>query len=751
MIYRNLISLFIIFNLFSSTLFCQTVNSEPELKRPKVGLVLSGGGAKGFAYIGLLKVLEEVNMPIDYIGGSSMGAIVAALYSVGYSPETIRKLISEQNWDSFISDVQERRYIAYEEKLFGDKYVLSIPIENKIFALNKSLNSSFNIDLMLNKLLSPAIHTQDFNKLPIPFLCMGTDLITGEPVVLNSGNLARAVRASMSIPGYFSPTEYKGKFLVDGGVVNNYPAEQVKAMGADIIIGGDTQSGLRKSMNELNSVTHILDQVISFNRVEANNKGIDLTDYYVNIMMPYELLDFNKYDSIIAIGEKVAREHFSGLKALADSINSIEPYVNNRRKIKGNSSILVDKVVLPEINKQNKERFYGFFEDISHSKTSFSQLEEKMFQLNGTKYFNELHYEFEPSGKDSVNVIIKAENTNRGSLAAGIHYDNIYHGSALLNLTLRNIKGGKAKFFSDLVLSRNPRLKTMYIINNGIKPGFGLETDFYSLGFTEYENGEKINTWHFDNFSASVFIPFAIKNNYLIKTGFQYEVFRFRQDVVLDPDLDAFNKFTDYGNFYISFNLDSRDKVNFTKKGQLAEFKFKHVFPFSDQWSDVMSNASIIYLKHNNYLSISKKIVMETGLFMGYTFSDNLYKTVHSSSLGPQTAVQHLFGFGGINPTNYVESYVPFTGIRSIEKIGAYAGKVSLNIQYNFYPKLYIALMADAGFNEMIIDKLDDIGFLFGYGAKVSYDSFIGPVELSLMSSNIENYISGNVNIGYWF
>lgn len=751
MFYRKLISLFIIFNLLSISLFSQSVNCEQDIKRPKVGLVLSGGGAKGFAYIGLLKVLEEVNMPIDYIGGSSMGAIIAALYSVGYSPETITQIINEQNWDSFISDIQDRKYTAYEEKLFGDKYVHSIPIDKKLFALSKSLNSSFNIDLMLNNLFSPVIHIQDFNELPIPFLCMGTDLITGEAVVLNKGNLARAVRASMAIPGYFSPTEYNGKTLVDGGVVNNYPAEQVKAMGADIIIGGDTQSGLKKSMNELTSMTTILDQVVSFNRVEANKKGKELTDYYVNIRMPYGTLDFDQIDSIIVIGENVARAHYSELKTLADSINNIEPFVKNRSNIEPKKSININHVIWPEINIKNKERFYGFFEDISDTNISFSQLEEKMFQLNGTRNFNELHYEFESIGNDSVNIKIDATKTNKGSLAAGIHYDNIYDGSILLNLTLRNINGGRAKFFSDLVLSKNPRLKTMFIVNNGFRPGFGLETDFYSFGFSEYSNGNKLNSWHFDNLSGSVFVPFTIKNNYLLKAGFQYEVFRFKQDVVVDLSLDAYNKFADYGNFYFSFNHDSRDKVNFTKRGQLVEFKFKHVFPFSDQWVNI-TNASIIYLKHNNYLSLSNKIVLQTGLFTGYTFSKYLDDASNSESLEQQIpAVQHLFGFGGINPTNYIESHVPFTGIQFIEKIGAYAGKASLNIQYNFHPKLYATMMADGGFNEMDIDNFDDIQLLFGYGIKMSYDSFIGPIEFSLMSSNIDTSVSAFLNIGFWF
>jgi NTE family protein len=752
MIFRKLIPLFIIFNLFSTVLFSQTENKNQELKRPKVGLVLSGGGAKGFAYIGLLKVLEEVNMPIDYIGGSSMGAIIAALYSVGYSPETITELVGEQNWDSFISDVQERKYIAYEEKLFSDKYIFSMPLEKKLFALSKSVNSSFNIDLMLNKLLAPAVYTQDFNELPIPFLCMATDLVTGEAVVLNSGNLSRAARASMAIPGYFPPTEYNGRFFVDGGVVNNYPAEQVKAMGADIIIGGDTQSGLRKNIDELNSITDILDQVVSFSRVDANKKGKKLTDYYINIGMPYETLDFNKYDSIIAIGEKVARSHYAGLKKLADSINNIQPYVNNRIKIQPQETIFINQVIWSGINTKNKERFHNFFNDISNTETTISELEEKMYQLNGTKSFNELRYKLEPQGKDSVNLIINAENTDRGSVAAGVHYDNIYDGSILLNLTLRNINGGRAKFFSDLFLSKNPRLKTMFIINNGNKPGFGFETDFNSFSFNQYTSGDKVNSWQFDNIYASAFIPMTIKNNFLFKTGFQYEVFRFKQDVPIDLDLDAYNKFADYGNFYFSYNHDSRDKVDFTKKGQFVEFKFKYVFPFSDQWDDFLSNAAIAYINYNHYSSISKKLVLNPSFFVGYTLSKDIGEFSSNENTGQQIpAVQHLFAFGGQNPANYMESHIPFTGINFIERMGAYAGKASLNLQYNFYPKFYFTVMADAGFIEMKIDKLDDIELLYGYGAKISYDSFIGPIEFSVMSSNIDTSITTSLNVGFWF
>lgn len=743
---------FVITIFFTGQLFCQTVKTKQESKRPKVGLVLSGGGAKGFAYVGLLKVLEEVNMPIDYIGGSSMGAITAALYSVGYSPETITKIIIEQDWDSFISDVQNRKYIAYEEKLFSDKYIFSIPIEDKFFALSKSLNSSFNIDLILNNLFSPAIHINDFNDLPIPFLCIGTDLLTGEAVVLDKGNLARAVRASMAIPGYFSPTEYNGKYLVDGGVVNNYPAEQVKAMGADIIIGGDVQSGLKNSFEEIASITSILDQIVSFNRVEANKKGDSLTDYFVKFKMPYGMMDFSSYDSIIAIGEKVAREHYPELKALVDSINNIELFVKDIKETQPLDSITINEFQWPELNFNNSERFYTFFEELSGEKISLSQLEEKMFQLNGTKNFNELRYEFKLKAKDSIDVIVKAEKANRGSLAAGIHYDNTYGGSILLNLSLRNIKGSRAKFFADLTLGNNPRLKTMFIINNGFKPGFGLETDFYSLKFSRYQNGERINKWDIDNYLISAFMPLTIKNNFLFKTGFQYEYFRFKQEVVFDPEFEPYDKFADYGSVYFSFNHDSRNKVNFTEAGHLVEFKFKHVFPFSDQWSNVLSNNSIVYMKYNWYKKISNKLIYKPELFLGYTFTEGIASYSDDSGvLSISPAVQHVFAFGGMNRTNYIENHISFTGLKFIESFGNYAGKIATNFEYNFYPKLYATFMADVGIMEDYLGNINDIKLLFGYGIKLSYDSFVGPIEVSATSSNIDSQFSGFLNIGYWF
>ena len=729
-------------------------NVQPVVKRPTVGLVLSGGGAKGFAYIGLFKVLKEVNMPIDYIGGSSMGAITAALLSAGYSPEAMEKIIKEQNWDAVINDVQERKYISYEEKLFSDKYIYSMPIGDKGISLSQSLASSFNVDMMLNNLFLPVAHINDFDKLPIPFLCIGTDLLTGEAVVLRKGNLARAVRASMAIPAYFTPTLYNGRYLIDGGVVNNYPAEQVKAMGADIIIGGDVQSGLTDNLDELSSITSILDQVVSYYRVEANEKGRKLTDFYINFPMKYGMMDFNSYDSIIAIGEKVAREHYDSLKALADSINGNRNVKYREKLIVPTDSIVISEVIWPKIKLKNNEKYEKYFDDILNKNTALTNVNEKLYLLNGTKIFDELYAEYIPEKQGQLALKLNAGKTTKGSLSAGLHFDNIYNGSIIVNMSLRNIRGGNSKFFADAVLSQYPRLKTLFIINNGIKPGFGFETDFYTLGFNQYKKGEKINNWHFNNFSLGAFMPLTIQNNFLFKAGFQYEIFQFKQDVVVDPELDAFREYASYGNFFLSFNHDSRDKVSFTNTGQFVEFKVKHIVPFSSAWKENFWNGTILYLNYNYYTKLTNKLVFKPGLFLGYTFAESTADSgsVSFNSLGLKVpSVKHLFGFGGLNPSNYVESHIPFTGLKYVERIGMYAGKISMDLQLNLYKKLYVSTMVDFGFNEMDISDVNDIQWLIGYGVKFGYESFIGPVEFSLMSSNIDTSLSGFFNIGFWF
>lgn len=258
---KTTLSLLII--LLSLNLNAQKVtDSVQNNRRPKIGLVLSGGGAKGFAHIGVLKVLEELNMPIDYISGTSMGSIIGAFYAMGYSATDIEKLVLNQDWEELLSDKVSRKYIHVKDKVNLDRYVVSFPIKPKGIRIPAGIVQGQNIINLFEQSTIEFHNQTDFRKFPIPFVCIATDLETGDAVVLDKGNISQALRASMAIPTVFTPVEIDGKLLADGGMINNFPVEEVIKMGADIVIGVDVQTGPRDK-SELNSIEDIINQAVS--------------------------------------------------------------------------------------------------------------------------------------------------------------------------------------------------------------------------------------------------------------------------------------------------------------------------------------------------------------------------------------------------------------------------------------------------------------------------------------------------------
>ena len=213
--------------------------------RKKVGVVLKGGGAKGFVHIGALKVLEEAGIPIDYIAGTSMGAIVGGLYAVGYDAGMLDSIATTQDWLYLLSDNVPRENLPSPLKDASERYLISLPYQLELKKRSGKLSLPSGMVMgqnLYNLFLNLTIGYQDpmhFDNLPIPFGCIAADIRTGKEVALREGVLAQAMRASMAIPGMFAPVEIDSMLLIDGGIVNNYPADLVKAMGADVVIGLD--------------------------------------------------------------------------------------------------------------------------------------------------------------------------------------------------------------------------------------------------------------------------------------------------------------------------------------------------------------------------------------------------------------------------------------------------------------------------------------------------------------------------------
>ncbi|MGV8135001.1 MAG: patatin-like phospholipase family protein [Mangrovibacterium sp.] len=274
-----------------------------------MGVVLSGGGAKGVAHISVLKAIEEAGIPVDYIVGTSMGAIIGGLYAIGYSPGQLDSLVRSQDWEWLLSDKPRRTYQTLEQQEEEASYVISMPLTGKVTLKEPdALVKGQNIGDMFAVLTIGFHDSIDFKRLPVPFACIATNLTDGSEVIQDKGVLPEAMRASMAIPGVFSPVRKNGKVLVDGGLSNNFPVDVARGMGADIVIGVDVQEGSR-DVGRLDGVSGILSQLIDNACKDKYEENLNRTDVYIKVNVKgYSASSFSKaaIDTLIHRGQLAA-------------------------------------------------------------------------------------------------------------------------------------------------------------------------------------------------------------------------------------------------------------------------------------------------------------------------------------------------------------------------------------------------------------------------------------------------------------
>ncbi len=311
--------------------------AQEKAARPKIGLVLGGGGAKGAAHVGVLKVIEELRVPVDCIAGTSMGAIVGGMYASGMSPAEIETFLIETDWNELFSDEPPRKDIGFRRKS-EDFYNLSqftIGYRDGRFRTAQSLFQAEKISLLLATLFLPAAGTSDFDRLPIPFRAVSADLETGDRVVLGNGRLSEAVRASMSLPGIFPPVEIDGRHLTDGGVVGNLPVEVVRDMGADVIIAVDVGKALL-ARSELRSSIAVMDQTMDImikKNVREETHLLGTRDVFIHPDLGgIATQDFERGVEAAARGQAAAREETGDLARYAVSEEDYAAFLRRQRR-----------------------------------------------------------------------------------------------------------------------------------------------------------------------------------------------------------------------------------------------------------------------------------------------------------------------------------------------------------------------------------------------------------------------------------
>ncbi|MFH6966243.1 patatin-like phospholipase family protein [Flavobacterium sp. FlaQc-28] len=696
-------------------------NKRDSIKRPKIGLVLSGGGAKGFAHIGVLKVLEEAGIKIDYIGGTSMGSVIGGLYASGYNASQIDSIFKRTNFDELINDYIPRSSKNFYGKKNDELYAIVLPFSNFKIGIPEALSKGMYNYNLLSSLTRNVRHVRDFNKLPTPFLCIGTNIETGEEVLLNKGNLVQAMMASAAFPSLFTPVEIDGNLLVDGGVVNNYPIKEVRNLGADIIIGVDVQDDLLNRKN-LKNATRILVQITNLQSIEKMKSKVKDTDIYIKPdIRDYGVISFDKGEEIIRKGEEASFAVYEKLKSLVNEDNF---YKKPKLKI-ASDTLKIAKINSDNLENYTKEYIRGKLRFKPESTITYADLKTGINNLNATQNFSTISYCLEPNGEsDDLDLVLK-ENPTQTYLKLGLHYDGLYKSGILLNLTHKKTFLKNDVTSMDIILGDNFRYDFNYYVENGFNISFGFRsrlnqfnrnvTTNISTLTAQNPNVNLINV-DFMDLSNQAYFQTIFVQKFLMGGGLEYKYLK-----ISSPTLANIDNVIDKSSYLSAFaylKYDSFDDKYYPNSGlyfstdlqtYLASSNYTNLFkPFS------MAKAEVSYVN-----TIFKKLTFKIDADAGLTFGND--------SVPFFDYILGGYGYNKINNFNYFYGY-DFLSIAGNSFI-----KTGITLDYEIFKKNHVNLSANyANLGDDIFSTVDWIsmpkysGYAVGYGL----ETIIGPIEI---------------------
>ena len=750
--------------------------------RPKVGLVLGGGGAKGAAHIGVLKYIEEIGLPIDYIVGTSMGSIIGGLYALGYSPDELQTLISEMDWSKYMSNDVNRRDISSADKNRRSTYLLTVPF-NTGELLDKlkdrglrdpldgeatptgsfigSLPSSFisGADL-LNLFNSLCIGYQDpidFNELPIPFACVATNLTTGEAAVLRSGKFPEAIRASMAIPGVFSPVTIDGQLLVDGGLVNNFPADVCREMGADIIIGIEVAHGMITDVNKLQSLPQLASQIKNI-MIKGNNEE---NRKLCNLYFHPEVNDFGTLSFTTEAIDTIVQRGYNHATAYRDQLLAIKEHLveygapQKTLQAPKAQNISVDTLRLETITMDNvnAKEFHWL---LRKSKLRLSQpipasdLERALNTFKGTGHFSSIEYRLTPAtnlsdtaADNDFDLHYKFNLSEPNRFSVGLNYNSEESAAAIVNLGLGQNRFSGWRYNLTARLGLNPRVSNTLTWAGISLANFNLSYDFHrakhsvffttqaqALAFNQHRLRLYISEFHLRNVQTQVGLE-SESTVYTTPPHFGEE----DEDTGYTKRL----KNSSWGP-YAKLSFDNMDHAFFATKGLYFNVEIHE--RISKRTDEPLTDLSLSF-KH--YTTFGR-----------FTLIPQLY-TRHL--FGDQVQYSHLNILGGDVAGRYYDHQLPFVGINNTTFANSQTSIVRVDLRYRMFRKHYLTVLGNymrsapnLGTLVSIDDNTPGYGYGFwGAGLKYSYDSPIGPISFDVHYSDLTRDWGSYFSLGYVF
>jgi len=717
----------------------------------RVGLVLSGGGAKGFAHIGVLKVIDELGLEVDYVAGTSMGAIIGALYASGYTGNQLDSIFKTLNFDDVISDNLPRDAKTFYERDNSEKYAVTLPFDKFKIKLPSAISGGQNVYNLLTKLTLHVSEIHDFEKLPIPFFCIATDIETGEKVILDKGNLAQAITASGAFPSLFRPVIINDRVLIDGGVTNNYPIDELKAKGVEKIIGVDVQDSL-VTRDELTTAPDILLQINNYRTINDMKNKAQKTDIYIKPdIKEFTVISFSDGRKIVESGEKAALLKINELNLLA----ALKKADKKRElRIEPKDSIRINEVILNGNKRYTRAYVLGKLKFKANSKVSYDRFSKGVNNLIGTNNFDSFQYEFQKSeGVEGYDLIANLkENEVTTFLKFGLHYDDLYKSAGLVNLTKKRLLFDNDLVSMDFIVGDNVRYNFDYFIDKGFYWSIGVKSRFNqfhrnvnaNLLLEEDEqtppNLNKIDV-ELQDFTNRVYLQTLFRNDIALSLGAEHKRLKIKSETIADQNEsdEVIFENTDYFSLVGGLKLDTYNNKYFPKRGFYFNGDF-HLYVHASNFNKEFSQFSIAKADLGYAFSLSDR------------FGVNIL-TQGGFKIGDDSTTSLNFALGGYG-NNFINNFVPFLGYDYFELPGNSFVKGTVTLDYEIFKKNHITFLGNfANVDNNIFENgewftaPDYSGYAIGYAV----ETFLGPLQAQYSWSSEHSIGYWYFNIGFWF
>ena len=752
---------------FNAIIFCLFIVStgfaqQPNVKKdkPKIGLVLSGGGAKGLAHIGVIKVLEESGIKPDIITGTSMGSIVGSLYAAGYSVDELSEINKNADWETLLTDDENLQKVTMLEKRESKKYLFEIPIKEKKINLPAGLIEGQHLENYFSELFWPLTSHENFDSLPVPFHCMSVDIISGKAIEHNSGDLVKSIRASMSIPTVFSPVRMDSMLLVDGGVSRNFPVQEAIDMGADIIIGvylgyqENVKSGDNFTMTDILQRSMVLPGIVD---ARAQKPKCDIL--IVPDLGKFGPSDFTKGEAIQQLGEDAARRQMEEIKALAARLN-LKPKIIP--KIKQPKRILISDIEVEGLQFLSKNEIVSRSGIEKGDSVSLNNIKEAIDYIYGTRYFNKLTYSLKKNKDENGYILVFHVNESpRAMFKFAPSYNNELGLGMAMNFTLRNVILPSSRFLFSVNIAENPGLSLVFDRKIGKSQHW---SDQLFLNITNYKLPYYDEGVRLGNYKRKYF-DFGYGVNYSLGLNHQLGAKGFIRNNRHIPQPDLYNIYpeaefnthtsNDWG-YTVFYSVNTTDHLFFPKKGTNLKMEFTHTaiansqlntYGFEEQPNYFLDEMHKPYLtfcfNYNWYINFAKRFTYNFGLDAGFN-TDN-------------TGVNGMFVLGGEQLQNTLQ-YKNLAGFSFAELYTYNYSFVKSALNIEVATGLYLSGTVNVGNTGNTMGEMFDNfsnysinRYYLGYSFGIKYESLLGPAQLLIADNNKHHKTEFLLSVGFPF